>query len=53
VLLLLLDLLDSEVLAFLPVYKAARALVDLGALEAEGIVLLGENLRIKYTKVLS
>ena len=39
VLLLLLDRLHRQVLALLPVDGAARALVDLGALEGEGVVL--------------
>jgi hypothetical protein len=40
VLLLLLDLLNGEVLALLPVYAAALAFEDLWPLETEGIILL-------------
>ena len=39
VLLLLLDRLHRQVLALLPVDGAPRALVDLGALEGEGVIL--------------
>ena len=46
VLLLLLDGLHRQVLALLPVDGAARALVDLGALEGEGVVLAGLALHV-------
>jgi len=46
VLLLLLHRLNSHVLALLPVDSAALALVDFGALEAEGVVLVGLALHL-------
>ena len=45
-LLLLLDRLHRQVLALLPVDGAASALVDLGALEGEGVVLAGLALHV-------